>query len=74
LESIAVIIKKFKPVRMENKNMNQAEAVIYFLQRLDIEMLSLILENHQYQYFEKEVFIKKLGEALQKFTAAGDSF
>jgi len=59
---------------MENRNMNQAEAVIYFLQRLDVKMLSLILENHQYQYFEKDLFIKKLGEALQKFTEAGDTF
>lgn len=53
----------------------QADAVIYFLKRLDIEMVSDILDdNRTYQDFEKCIFIHKLGNALNEFIAAGDTF
>jgi len=53
----------------------QADAVIYFLQRLDIEMLSDILDdNRTYQNLKKSVFIHKLGNALNEFISAGDTF
>lgn len=53
----------------------QADAITYFLQRLDIEMVSDILEdNRTYQDFEKSVFVVKLGVALDEFIAAGDTF
>ena len=53
----------------------QAGAVIYFLQKIDIEMINEILDdNRTYQDFEKYIFIHKLGNALNEFIAAGDTF
>lgn len=53
----------------------QAEAVIYFLQRLDINMIKIILEdNRTYQNFEKSLFIKKLNNSLDEFIQSGDTF
>mgnify|MGYP001023611477 FL=1 len=46
----------------------QSDAVLYFLQHLDIEMIDSVLEpNRTYQDFEKGVFIKKLDCALDEF-------
>ena len=53
----------------------QVDAVIYFFQRLDIEMVSDILEdNRTYQDFEKTLFVYKLGNAFDEFIKAGDTF
>lgn len=53
----------------------QVDAILYFLQRLDIDMVNDILDNNRtYQDFEKPLFIHKLGNALDKFLAAGDTF
>jgi hypothetical protein len=53
----------------------QAEAVLYFFQRLDIDMVSSILEdNRTYQNFAKPLFIKKLEDALDEFIEAGDTY
>jgi hypothetical protein len=57
------------------KLVTQADAIIYFLQKLDIEMVSDILDdNRTYQDFKKYIFIHKLGNALSEFIAAGDTF
>lgn len=53
----------------------QADAVLYFLQHLDIDMVNSVLEeNRTYQDFEKPIFIHKLGNALAEFLEAGDTF
>ncbi|MEY3500891.1 MAG: hypothetical protein RL308_2560 [Bacteroidota bacterium] len=53
----------------------QLDAVLYFLQRLDIDMVSNVLEdNRTYQNFEKPLFIKKLDAALNEFIEAGDTY
>ena len=53
----------------------QVDAVLYFLQRLDIEMVSSVLEdNRTYQNFTKPIFIKKLEDALDEFIEAGDTY
>ena len=53
----------------------QADAVLYFLQRLDIEMLDMILEdNRTYQNFDKPLFIEKLGNAFDKFIEKGNTY
>ena len=53
----------------------QTDAVLYFLQRLDIDMVSSILEdNRTYQNFAKPLFIKKLEDALDEFIEAGDTY
>ena len=53
----------------------QAEAVLYFLQHLDVTMVSIILQdNRTYQNFAKPLFIKKLEDALDEFIEAGDTY
>lgn len=53
----------------------QVEAILYFLQRLDIDMISSVLEDTRtYQDFAKPLFIKKLDNALDKFIEAGDTY
>lgn len=53
----------------------QVDAVLYFLQRLDIDMVSRVLEeNRTYQNFAKPLFIKKLDAALDEFIEAGDTY
>lgn len=53
----------------------QADAVLYFLQRLDIDMVSRVLEDKRtYQNFAKPLFIKKLEDALDEFIEAGDTY
>lgn len=53
----------------------QEDAVLYFLQRLDIDMVSRVLEdNRTYQNFAKSLFIKKLDDALDEFIEAGDTY
>jgi len=62
-------------VLRHNKLKTQADAVLYFLQRMDIEMVSDILDDDRtYQDFKKYIFIHKLGNALDEFIAAGDTF
>ena len=53
----------------------QADAVLYFLQLLDIDMVSCVLEDKRtYQNFAKPFFIKKLEDALDEFIEAGDTY
>lgn len=53
----------------------QADAVLYFLQRMDVEMVSSILDdNRTYQDFAKHVFIRKLDNAIDCFIKSGDTF
>ena len=64
---------------IEDNNYNciktQADAVLYFLQNLDIDMIDLLLPaNRTYQDFDKHIFIQKLGEALEEFKSDGDTF
>ena len=66
---------------MENKNItyrniqSQSDAVLHFLQNLDIEMIDAVLEeNRTYQDLEKHVFIQKLGYAFDEFIQSGETF
>ena len=53
----------------------QADAILYFLQKLDIEMVNSILEdNRTYQDFPKKKFIDKLDDAIDDFLKSGDTF
>ena len=53
----------------------QSDAVLHFLQHLDIEMIDSILEpNRTYQDFEKNTFVQKLGYALDDFIQSGDTY
>lgn len=54
---------------------SQADTVLYFIERLDIEMVDAFLDNKKtYQDFEKSKFIKKFGIAFDEFNNAGDTF
>ena len=61
---------------MQKKNQHlktQAEAVLYFLCRLDINMLNELLDSERtYADLPKARFIEKLGVAFNKFIYAGD--
>ena len=53
----------------------QADAFLYFLQRLDINRVSNVLEDaRNYQNFEKPLFIEKLSNVFQEFIQAGDTY
>lgn len=53
----------------------QADAVLHFIQKLDIEMLDMVLEPDRiYQKFEKPHFVKLLGDAFNEFIEAGDTY
>ncbi len=58
-----------------NQLKSQSGAVVYFLQRLVIEMVNDILdETRTSQDFKKYIFIQKYGNALDEFIPAGDTF
>lgn len=58
-----------------NKIKTQVEAVRYFFQKLDSDMINLILnENNTYQDFPKSVFIEKLKLVFEKFIQSEDTF
>ncbi|MDZ4668372.1 MAG: hypothetical protein SGJ00_10865 [bacterium] len=62
-------------VKKYNNLKTQADAVLCFLQSLDIDMVSAVLEeNRTYQDFEKHVFIQKLDYTLDEFIHAGDTY
>jgi hypothetical protein len=53
----------------------QADAVLYFIQNLDNDMLNLVLdENRQYQDYDKHTFIKKLSYAFDIFYKRGNTY
>lgn len=62
-------IQKYKHIK------TQSDAVLHFLQHLDIEMIDSVLEpDRTYQDFEKHSFIQKLGSALNEFIQSGDTY
>lgn len=62
-------IQKYEDIK------TQSDAVLHFLQHLDIEMIDSILEsNRTYQDFEKNIFVQKLGYALDEFIQSGDTY
>ena len=53
----------------------QENAVLYFIENLDVEMVDTILDNDRnYQDLSKPIFIHKLGAALDSFMEMGDTF
>ncbi len=51
-----------------------ADAVMYFLQRLDVDMLKLVLEEATYQDYDKKVFVKKLSYAFDELLSRGNTY
>ena len=53
----------------------QADALLYFLQRLDIANVSNFLDDTRtYQNFEKFLFIEKLRDVLDELIQEGDTY
>jgi hypothetical protein len=51
----------------------QAEAVLHFFQKLDVDMINELLDSDRtYSDLDKAVFIQKLGVAFDQFLEAGD--
>ena len=54
---------------------NQLEAIIYFIQKLDLEMVEMILKDDlTYQDLEKKKFIQILRDGFFEFNEAGDEY
>lgn len=50
------------------------EAVVYFIKRLDVEMVDMILDDHRkYMDFPKHEFMAKLRAVVAKMKAKGDT-
>jgi hypothetical protein len=53
---------------------SQADAVIYYIKHLDIQMIETLLDDKlTYQDYPKSTFIQKFGVAINDFIQSGDS-
>ena len=53
----------------------QADAVLYYIERLDNDMLKLILdEDYLDKEFDKKTFINNIANAFDKFLETGNTF
>lgn len=53
----------------------QAETVLYFFQRLDIDMIKMLIDDaNTYQDFEKKLFLKKLDYVFDDLLQAGNTY
>lgn len=54
---------------------SQLDAVLYFMQRMDEDMLKLILEDcYTYQDYDKKTFLKKLSNVFDEFLGKGNTY
>ena len=64
-----------KIIQKEIKISTQAEAIRYFIEKIDIEMVDAFLDNDKtYQDYEKYLFISKLQQAFETFINHGDTY
>ena len=53
----------------------QLDAVLYFMQRLDSDMLKLILEDYfTYQDYDKKTFLRKISYVFDEFHDKGNTY
>jgi hypothetical protein len=75
LETVIVAKSMESNLQIYKDIKTQSDAVLHFLQHLDIEMIDSVLEpNRTYQDFEKHTFVQKLGYALDEFIQSGDTY
>lgn len=75
LETVIVAKSMESNIQTYKDIKTQSDAVLHFLQHLDIEMIDSVLEpNRTYQDFEKNTFVQKLGYALDEFIQSGDTY
>lgn len=59
----------------ENKISNQYQAIIHFIEKMDIEMVDAFLDSDKMdEGFDKYRFISKLQEAFAEFKEFGDTY
>lgn len=62
-------------MKIKTKLKTQAQAVIYFIQQLDVEMVNTLLDDTlTYQNMQSDFFIDKLGDVFIEFINSGDTF
>ena len=71
--------KHFKRIKLnddaEISLATQLDAVLYFMQRLDTDMLKLILEGYfTYQDYDKKTFLRKLSYVFDEFHDKGNTY
>lgn len=75
LETVIVAKSMKSDIQTYKDIKTQSDAVLHFLQHLDIEMIDTVLEsNRTYQDFLKNTFVQKLGYALDEFIQSGDTY
>jgi hypothetical protein len=75
LETVIVAKSMESNIQTYKDIKTQSDAVLHFLQHLDIEMVEAMLEeNSTYQGLQKKIFIEKLGLAFNEFISDGDTF
>jgi len=53
----------------------QLDAVLHFITKMDVEMVSTLLhDDNTYQEFSKSLFIRKLGDLFFEFSQLGDQY
>jgi hypothetical protein len=64
----------FSDEEMHQPPRNQRQAFLYYMSKLDIEMIELILDDHKtYQDVSKTIFIERLQNVLDNFISNGDT-
>ena len=70
-ENTEIILTVEKPLELKT----QSDAILYFLQKLDVNMVDSILDEYRtYQDCTKKKFIQKLDVAMNEFINFGDTF
>ena len=60
---------------LETKINTQAEAIKFFIEKLDIEMIDAFLDDCKtYQDMQKRIFIAKLNRVFQTYKETGDTY
>lgn len=63
------------PNKITSPLITQEDAVIHFIQQLDIDMINTLLdEGRTYQDMDKHIFVRKLSYAFDEFIDAGDAY
>jgi len=62
------------PIQYRRALKSHFDAVVYFFTRMDVEMISDLLDSdRQYQGYARHVFIRKLGDLFYDLQAMGDT-
>jgi hypothetical protein len=72
---VGIFFETYQKKRFEEnilKDRTQYEAIVYFIERMNIGKIDELLDYHEYSDKEKSVFISLLDEAFDKLKSAGN--